>query len=190
MNKKKEVIYEKELFRWYEAYFSSLFNYGIQITSNKELIKDCIQEIFIHLKLNYQLVADIRKPKVYLYTSLRNKIIQELKKENRLISVDLINGNFEIELPFESELISQQTLIEYQAQLTKSLNKLTFRQKEAIFLKFYEELSYQEVAQTMQLQDVKSARNLVYKAINELKKDFKLSGISILATTIFLLLSL
>jgi len=189
MIKKREILNEKQLFCWYEEYFSQLYNYGSKFTTDKDLVKDCIQEIFIHLKTNHKLISNIKKPKVYLYTSLRRKILQEITKENRLVSVDTIQGNFELELSKETELIHQQTMLEYQELLTQAIAKLTLRQKEAIYLKFYESLSYQEIADTMSLQDVKSARNLVYKAINELKNNFKLKNILVLISTLFLLLA-
>ncbi|MCK5371360.1 MAG: sigma-70 family RNA polymerase sigma factor, partial [Cyclobacteriaceae bacterium] len=47
----------------------------------------------------------------------------------------------------------------------------TTRQKEAVIYFYYEGMSYQEIADIMGLQKVKSARKLIYRAIEALRKD-------------------
>jgi RNA polymerase sigma-70 factor (ECF subfamily) len=189
MSYQQEELHLKKLFSWYEDYFSALYNYGCKINNDKELVKDCIQDVFIYLRVNPQLIADIRNPKTYLYTALRHKILQEIKKQTNINAYKFGLEHSEKEMPFEATLVVEEVFQEFKNQLKKSFNKLTPRQKEAIFLKFYVELSYPEIAQTMQLADVKSARNLIYKALQELKGDFKLNGIDLSLSTILLLLS-
>jgi RNA polymerase sigma factor (sigma-70 family) len=52
--------------------------------------------------------------------------------------------------------------------MVKALNSLTKRQKEAITLKFYDGLSYQEVAVLMAM-SVRATYNLIYRAIEVLR---------------------
>ncbi|MEQ9287163.1 MAG: sigma factor-like helix-turn-helix DNA-binding protein [Cyclobacteriaceae bacterium] len=54
-------------------------------------------------------------------------------------------------------------------KLNHAREYLTKRQKQAIYYFYYEDLSYEEVSEIMGLNNVKSTRNLVYKAINILK---------------------
>ncbi|MDX2304849.1 MAG: RNA polymerase sigma factor [Microscillaceae bacterium] len=178
---------EQMLIDWYSQYFSTLFNYGVQISNNRELVKDCIQEVFITLKLNPHLFCTIQSPKAYLFTVLRRNIIKELKRESVSLDVYSFNAVLDIEPSHESLLIHEQIDLDFKYRLAKALKKLTNRQREAIFLKFYEGLSYQEVAETMQLQDIKSARNLIYKAIKQLKSDFEINGVSM---NLYILLSI
>jgi DNA-directed RNA polymerase specialized sigma24 family protein len=46
---------------------------------------------------------------------------------------------------------------------------LTERQKEAIFLRFYENMEYEQIASLMALKEVKNARTLIYRAIEVLR---------------------
>ena len=56
-------------------------------------------------------------------------------------------------------------------RLNATLDKLTPKQKEVIFLKFYEQLSYTEIAQIMKV-DVKAIYKLMARAIGSLRSDF------------------
>ena len=84
---------------------------------------------------------------------------------------------FEIEISEtpEIKLINQSLDEEIKERLSKSMIKLTARQKEAIIYFYYEGMSYPEIADLMGFQSVKSARKLIYRAIEALRKD--LSGL-------------
>ena len=182
---------EQQITQWYKAYFSILFNYGMQISNNRELVKDCIQDVFVTLKSNPNLIKSINAPKAYLLTILRRNIIKQLKISTRSLDQYFFREGFVAEPSFEDNLIDEQTNKIFKHQLIRSINKLTTRQREAVFLKFYEGLSYQELADTMQLQNIKSARNLVYRAVKQLKADFEINGVTIsLSLLLTLLLSL
>jgi len=55
-------------------------------------------------------------------------------------------------------------------KIAQMLRTLTPKQKEAIFLIYYEELSYDETAQIMELQ-VKTVYNLVHLALSKLREN-------------------
>ena len=169
MNSTIELNNEQKLYLWYELYFSNVFNYGLKLTIDEDIIKNSMQEVFIHLSQNLKLIEDIKDPKVYLYTSLRCKIILELKKKYNYNSVETMKGNFEVKLSSESGSVFQKEFNEDKTQFTECFNKLTFYQKEALLLRFSENLSYYEISQTMQLQNVNYARELIYTAIKKLK---------------------
>ena len=66
-------------------------------------------------------------------------------------------------------LVNEETRI----YLSKSIEKLTSRQKEAVLHFYYEGMSYQEIADIMNIRKVKSVRKLIYRAIDSLRKDLK-----------------
>ena len=82
--------------------------------------------------------------------------------------------------PTEDSIIEDEAKSHQLEALKASLNALSKRQREAIFLKFFNELSYHEVSSIMELR-VDSVYNLISKAIDVLR--VKLKG-----TAIFLLL--
>ncbi|WP_313982306.1 sigma-70 family RNA polymerase sigma factor [Xanthocytophaga flavus] len=73
---------------------------------------------------------------------------------------------------YESELIHIQTEVAQQIRLQQELNKLPQRQKEALYLVFYQELSYQQITKIMQLQ-YQTVRDLVHKALKTLREKLR-----------------
>jgi RNA polymerase sigma factor (sigma-70 family) len=157
----------------YENYFFALYNYGIKIIRNKELVKDCIQDLFINLWRTKENLGEVTIIKPYLYKSLRRDLIRKLHGEEHSISLESEQGNqynFEMVLSHEVRLIESQIEKEQKEFLIKELNTLTKRQKEVIFLKFYENLSYQEIATVMSI-SVDAVYNLLSLALGVLKKN-------------------
>jgi RNA polymerase sigma factor (sigma-70 family) len=156
----------------YDQYFNSLYNYGIKISRDKQLVKDCIQELFIELwryKANLALVNSI---KYYLFKSLRRKLVREIQNKGIFSDISAEEYHFEMVLPYESLIVQKQISEEQSKELLKALNSLSKRQKEAIFLKFYENLSYQEVASIMSI-TVKSVYKVILSGIDSLRKNLK-----------------
>lgn len=161
---------EKSFESLYDNYFSLLYSYGLQITSNKALVKDSIQDLFIELWKNRANLAEVKSIKGYLYLSLRRKIIKDFIKENKFSNQEISdNYDTEVILPHEFLMISDQLTHEISKRLTRSFQTLTKRQKEAIFLKYYDNMSYEDIAAVMSLKNVKYARTLIYRAIDVLK---------------------
>jgi RNA polymerase sigma factor (sigma-70 family) len=124
----------------------------------------------VELWKNKAHLTEVKCVKKYLYISLRRKIIKDFIKENKFRSHQLSeNYDFEVVFPYEILLINDQSAHEIQEKLSKSLENLTSRQKEAIFLRFYENMEYEDIAIILSLKDVKYARTLIYRAIDVLK---------------------
>jgi RNA polymerase sigma factor (sigma-70 family) len=153
----------------YRKYLRPLYNYGKKICTNNAFVEDCIQDLFVELWKNKAQLNATESPKYYLFKSLRRKIFRELSGNKLLFEVITEEYNFEITLSAETDLIYTQHLSEQQLHLQKALEALTKRQREAIFLRFYENLSYEEVASIMSL-ELRSTYNLISKAIDALKR--------------------
>jgi RNA polymerase sigma factor (sigma-70 family) len=153
----------------YRKYLRPLYNYGKKFSANKAFVEDCIQDLFVELWKNKAQLNATQSPKYYLFKSLRRKIFRELSGNKLLVEAITEEYNFEITLSAETNLIYTQQLFEQQQHLQKALETLTKRQREAIFLRFYENLSYEEVASIMSL-ELRSVYNLISKAIDSLKR--------------------
>lgn len=155
----------------YRRYFPLLFRYCIRFTDNRDLVKDSLQDFFTQLFLKRHTLTVPDKLKSYLLVAARRELVRRLGKETRH-SGELLREeayDFSLELSVENLLINRQHEERKTRQLQRSLYLLTDRQKEAIYLRFYESLGYDEIAGIMQLKEVKYARTLVYRAIMELK---------------------
>lgn len=156
-----------------ELYYPSMLNYGLRFQKDKELVKDCIQDLFLELWKGRNSLGDIRSPKSYLLISLRRRLLRESGrlrwfKEAPEVSEDY---DFEVQFAIETYLINIEIQHEDLKKLKKSLVQLTRRQREAIYLRFYQELSYEDIADTMGI-NKHSAINLVYEAIRFIKNNW------------------
>ncbi len=154
----------------YEKYAAVLYNYGYKIAQDRELVEDCIQDLFIHLITHRENLSHTDSIKYYLYKALRREIIGKLRDRLKH-PADELSIPFEYEVVFSHEflLIENQVSKERHENLLKALNELPPRQKEAIFLRFYDGLGYEELASVMGI-DGRSAYKIIYKAIASLQK--------------------
>ena len=158
----------------YEKYFNGLYNYGGKFSRDTEFIEDCIQDLFVKLWQNRENINETQSVKNYLYKSLRNTIFSRLNKvENFDINDESIDElQFDLELSPEAFLIESEHSAEMKLKLEKALTHLTNRQREAIFLRFFEELSYEEVSKLMQI-TVKALYKIIARALESLRDFFK-----------------
>jgi RNA polymerase sigma factor (sigma-70 family) len=154
----------------YEQYVGPLYTYGKKLSRKTSLVEDAIQEVFIELWRYHAALGQVRSIKAYLFTCLRRQLLKSIKRENVLIFNDdyLKEDNFELEFSAQELLIQAQDKYAETERIKRALNQLTRRQKEIIYLKFFQELSYEEIGQMMDLSQ-RSTYNLVSKALSLLK---------------------
>ena len=157
----------------YQQNYKALFCYGFSITADGELTKDCIQEMFLEIwktrdTLN-KFVSNIRS---YLFTWLRRKISVSISLTAKSTSM-ILKQDLNLTQPcYEELLIAFQYSEEKKDQLRLALTKLTKKQLEIIRLKFFENLSYAEIATTTSLAP-RSVYNLIFEAIRILRFHMK-----------------
>ena len=154
----------------YECHYNALFSYGFSLCANTETTKDCIQEMFLEIWVKRDTInADVENIRSYLYTWLRRKIYKELghtvSEKNTNQMLHNLDENI---LPYEDLLIAFQNSEEKKNKLRSALSKLTKQQLEMIRLKFFENLSYPEIATKTSLKQ-RTVYNLIYEAIQSLR---------------------
>jgi len=130
--------YESFYAEVYRQMFKILFSYGMQVCGNRELVKDSIQDLFSGFWKNERTLTKIKSIKPYLLKCLKRKIKRTLGEKTQLY----VEGSFEFEISHEVKLIRDQQYLRRRYVLTEALKSLTERQREAIYLKFYGNLSY------------------------------------------------
>lgn len=156
----------------YERYFPMLFRYALRFTTNRSIIKDLLQDLFTALFLKGRELPPVRNPRSYLLVAIRRKVIKKIQQEarNSTEAIQEQEYDFSLELSAENAIINKQSWQQQRDLLEQTLALLTRRQKEAIYLRFYEEMSYDEIAEVMSLKEVKYARTLVYRALTEMRE--------------------
>jgi RNA polymerase sigma factor (sigma-70 family) len=153
----------------YQNNYQALFCYGFSITTDKELTKDCIQELFLDIwKTRSILNKDVSNVRSYLFTWLRRKITTALSRLAKAKSMALMQDAGLTQSCYEELLVAFQQSEEKKEQLRNALNKLTKKQLEIVKLKFFENLSYAEIAVKTSLAP-RTVYNLVYEAIRHLR---------------------
>lgn len=152
----------------FKNYYSDLFNYGCKITDDHTTIEDCIQDLFIDL-WKTQGKPEIVSLKAYFFRAFKFKLIKAISKAGKISSfVPEIHQN-EFEISYDILLVNEQSDKELAQKVFNAMQQLSARQREVIYLKFHQNMSYEEVSEIMNI-NYQAARNLVYQAIKVLKK--------------------
>lgn len=160
-------------------YYDSLFSYGLSVCSKEGLIEDCLQELFYQLWENCSTLSDVENVKGYLWISFRRRLMREIKKRNdvncRSVS---FNSDMKKVVSFERTVADNEKEARVYQKLQEICNDLTQREREVLFLKYYEGMSYSEIEQILGL-EYQTVRNYMYRAIERLRKIFEEEGIKI-----------
>ncbi len=171
----------------YNQHVDFLYNYGSKFTSNKELIKDSIQDLFLDLirtRDNLGITDNIR---FYLTCSFRNKLFRNMKKpENLTFSENLVLFQANIVYSLEKDIINREDNSGRAEMIRKALKEISPRQREILFYRFNCEFSYDQICEIMSLK-YDSARKLVFRALKILKEKLQDKEIFLFFFIIFLM---
>ena len=158
----------------YNKYVQRLYSYGMHSCRDKDLVLDCLQELFTLLWDRREKLSEVTCVNYYLFKSFRRLLMNRLTVGRKfLISLsDRDSYGFDFSPSQEETLIEEEWETERNKKVRNSLHSLTKRQREAIYLKFFNQLSYHEVAAIMDLH-VDSVYNLISKSIDLLRKKLK-----------------
>lgn len=171
----------------YDSYFSLLFRYSLRFSSDRDMIKDLLQDLFLDLYTKPDLADRVGNMRSYLLVCVRRLLLKRLGQEakRRLVPFSDENHDFQLELSAESMRIAGEVSQARAHYLQQALGALSRRQKEAIYLRFYENMTYREIAHILGMKEVKYARTLVYRAISEMKAVLRQSGSPMCLTLLF-----
>jgi RNA polymerase sigma factor (sigma-70 family) len=161
----------------FNTYIKILYAYGEKITRDKALVQDCIQDLFIELWRRRTALSETDSIRFYLVKSLRRTIVRKLTGNSKFIQASAMSDDFVfgVEFSHEEKVISEQLSDEQLKLLSTALQNLSSRQREAVYLKFYQKLSSQEIADTLEI-DINSLYNLISKSIEALRKTIAGNG--------------
>lgn len=186
MNKKQRIAEENEVLinLWHQSQagdslafcqladkqYRTLFNYACNFTADREFIKDAIQDLMIHIWERRQNIQ-IQFVTIYFLRALRNQLMQEFRRSNGshpFLDIDEANHVSDYQT-IETEIERNEVLNENQVKVRCAIEELPRRQKEAVFLKYFEGMDNEQIADLMQV-NRQSVANLLFKAISALKQ--------------------
>lgn len=154
----------------YKKYINELFAYGVALNFEREAVKDAIQEVFYKLHLHKQRLKNVCNLKHYLLRILKNHLLNHYRSQ---VETNEINSNeitFSIHTTVLDELIDKEEQIQLRNRINKLLQVLTNRQREAIYLRFIQEMEYEEIGILLEMTP-QASRKLVSRAIKRMREE-------------------
>lgn len=162
--------------RIYEIYADALYNYGMHFSQDDSMVKDAIQDLFVEIWSRRKNLGQTNNIRFYLMRSLRRKLAVFSREQNRMVFdatpvLTRLSGilNRKAIEQFDQENCTEE---EIKTRINKAVNYLPLRQKEAIFLIYYEKTPYEEAASIMNV-NIKTVYNLVWRGIELLRKELR-----------------
>jgi RNA polymerase sigma-70 factor (ECF subfamily) len=161
----------------FKFYYPKLYTYGVKLTPLPDLIRDQIQELFTNIWESRETLGDVTNIKAYLFVSLRRRVFARNRGQREVNKLDEISDDDTQTLFFENNEFLDRDFISstLKDRLIENLNKLPVNQREIIFLKFFHQLTYREIAAIIDIKE-QSVKNSMPKILQKLSEG--LSSIS------------
>ena len=157
----------QELAEFFTCWSEALFRYGCTLTPDRGQVEDAIQDLFMDLWRREVAVAAIAAPRAYLLTALRRILLRSLQRGERSMDLQAAGWGWE-ELVYEAPgpaLAAQEVQVR---ACQEALASLPLRQREVINLRYYQGLSYREIAAVMQV-ETSSVGRFLDRALTSLR---------------------
>lgn len=156
----------------YFLHYYALYHYALNISKDETVSLDAIQDLFSDLWGSRKRLGHVLSIKAYLLSSLRRRVLQKLKRKRRkqVLALEFFTFDPDIEFSPEILMIQRENDLFRQAAVREALNELSKRQKEVVYLRFFLDISYKEVAQVMGI-NYQSVLNHHQTAIQKLRNN-------------------
>lgn len=165
---------DQALYQLYKICYDTLYRYGLSVSFEKELVKDCINKVFADLWEKHAKLLPVESVKGYIFICFKRLIFHELKrkgvhhKKHNLLSQEAEEISVE---SYEQIIIRSEIDNELREKLQLIFSRLSPRQKELLLLRYYEDLSFEEIAERTSV-SIRTVYNTVYEALNRLRTEF------------------
>jgi len=163
----------------HQAHVRHLLNYGLRLHGSLSVVEDCLQDLFVELWHYRARLSQPTSVRFYLLKGLRNKIKAQYKRE-QLWQASLEDDaeewfsqyHFSLEPSAEQRLVELDLDAERREQVRQALEALTPRQREVLYLRYFNDLSYEQICEVMSI-NYQTARSQVYQALRVLRTVLK-----------------
>ncbi len=155
----------------YKMYASEVYSYGMKFSSDPELVKDCMHDVFVKIYQNRKNLAPVDNIKLYLFVALKSRLFNIFRKDTELYHNDTVEPVFATSYTIEQEMIFVEEQRYSHEKMKQMLDSLTPRQKEVIYYRYIQNLSYEEIEELMKM-NYQSIHNLIQRSIKKLRSNF------------------
>ena len=168
---------KKALSTLFVRYYDQLYHFGCRITQREILVEESIQELFIYIFESHTRLSKVQNVKAYLFRSFQRRLLLQLNKERKISNAEDIDSHQQ-----EFFFLAEDFLLKESQQsqsLAAILNELPWQQREAIYLRYYNNLSTKEIAEVMGLAN-QTVLNTLYIVLKKVRKKLGLRELIIL----------
>ncbi len=155
----------------YENHVQNLLLYGRRLNSDRDLVANCVQQLFANLLDRRNHLGPTDNINYYLLKAFRSILIKELKKAQKLnpeqLKVEKINSSSD---SIEDKIIYEENLQQQKKELRHAINQLSPREKEILYLKYFANIANKEIAELLSI-SYQSVKNTATRAIQKLKEE-------------------
>lgn len=157
----------------YKESVNGLYAYGISLGFPTDECLDAIQDVFYKLYVSKKELRHVSNIRSYLFRSLRNRLFDMNKQQKKTHSLEMEDSDvFPIEVSVSERFEDEEERVLLKQKVEKLLDLLTHRQREAVYLRYMQDLEYGEIAGILQMRP-DSVRKLVYRALEVIRENVK-----------------
>ena len=158
-----------------KIYFNLLLNYGLKFVKDEAFVKDCVQDVFISIWTHRDTILTPESILAYLLSSVRRRVMREKLRQrmddNSPLS-EVENESEWFEFSHEWYFMKKESLNEMTAKVSEILNRLPKRQREVLYLRFYQNLERTGISEIMGINE-QSVSNHLQSAFKNFKDNWQ-----------------
>lgn len=160
---------ERALEILYNRHYQVLYRYAYKLTREKQLALDSVQELFFQLWTRREKLGSVQSVRFYLMKWLKREVIRLLNSKHHGSQIISFEGDQEYpDLVVEDLLDKKEALTHNAGQVRKALDQLSKREREVIYMRFFLELTYEEICEAMNL-SYQVVMNYMHRALKALR---------------------
>ncbi len=155
----------------YFHYYDQLFTYGLKHTSDKQIVEDSIQTLFLNFIRNRKGIGTVKNLSGYLMSAFRHQLFHNLSNQKKtILTGEIKEEKFVYFKNQEEEISDKEHLEEVHNAVKKSVDRLPSRQQEIIFLHFESGVPYEEIAKMLDI-TIDSCYKSVYRSVRTIREE-------------------
>ena len=151
----------------YRLFAPTLLSYGYKICLDRVQAEDTLQDLFFYMWKHRKGLGKTDNVKRYLFSSYRRSLLKELTKKKKVKASDQFDKMNLPDIPASTNLITE----EQRHRLRQTIQSLSPKQKEVIYLKYYQGMDYEEIG-AITGTTYQSVRNTMSRAMKALREKY------------------
>ncbi len=164
----KKGLTDPEFLELIQAKEASIYRIAYGYVQNREDAKDIVQDAVCKAYIGKDRLKDVEKFYPWFYRILANTAISFLHRSSRAVLLDLEGAD--ISSPDDEDRWNSTLVVK------EALKWLDGRSRTVIILKFYEDMTFSEIAQILKRPEA-TVKSIYYRGLSALKERMRSNGI-------------